>query len=380
VPPSSSAAPGPPPPPRGNANSRRQSPRPRRLPQRLRNRPRRRARRLRHRRPPHARLRRYRPRRPIEMGQAALDIAEKSIQLPQKHGKPPSATTSATPSTSSAASKKPRRIHPRRRPPRKRLRSGRRRIARWMIAWTLRALNRIDEALEAQLSSSAKTPPPALPTPTFRRTRTPLPRQRQPHPRRPLRRTPARPWQRHSPECIRQARPVAFWVQDGRTVDQMYSIGYIFENSCSSLATMNSSPLRPSGACPYVEWLASLDWKRGSESLAGLAGSNGDNLVISRRWTPGFTNCGFSLGRVTEFISGAQRDVDNLLKGGDKSTQRKDVKTAMIMAHLFGGQPMKHPGKAAAFRTMRSASLFEGSKKADFALKLALKDLRKRAK
>jgi len=39
------------------------------------------------------------------------------------------------------------------------------RIARWMIAWTLRALNRIDEALEAQLSlerenAAARTPDP----------------------------------------------------------------------------------------------------------------------------------------------------------------------------------------------------------------------------
>jgi len=76
--------------------------------------------------------------------------------------------------------------------------------------------------------------------------------------------------------------------------------------------------------------------KRGSVSSAGLADSNGDNLETSRRWAGGLYELRLVFGPGYRVYFGELRGkVILLLTGGDKPTQKRDIKMAKYYWKIF---------------------------------------------
>ena len=99
-----------------------------------------------------------------------------------------------------------------------------------------------------------------------------------------------------------------------------------------------TSSLSPTVRVPARIWngLLPSTGKRGSVSSVGLADSNGGNSATLGHWMEGSTNCGSFSVRADRVYFGEHRGtMILLLTGGDKSTQKKDIKTAMEFWKIY---------------------------------------------
>jgi len=91
-----------------------------------------------------------------------------------------------------------------------------------------------------------------------------------------------------------------------------------------------------SGACPYVEWLASLDWKARERILSRVSRLKWGQFGDFKALDAGIYELRLFFGPGYRIYFGERNGtLIILLKGGDKSTQRKDVKTAMNYWHIY---------------------------------------------
>jgi putative addiction module killer protein len=85
-----------------------------------------------------------------------------------------------------------------------------------------------------------------------------------------------------------------------------------------------------SGASPYMEWVASLDWKTRERVLSRVGRLKWGQFGDFKALDGGIYELWLFFGPGYRVYFGEHRGrMILLLTGGDKSTQKKDIKTAM---------------------------------------------------